>query len=154
MKPERKIIKVVKEKIVDESMDECWKELTDFSKETAYWPNIRKIKVTSEKDNTFEREAVVGLQAFGAKTRQTLTLDEPNSFHVEFHGDGIKGFRDIRMVEFESRKAQIIVSWELHIGNVPEFVLNIIQSQITKATDNALEKLNQFLLKKCKGRGL
>lgn len=147
MDPKSNIVKVVKEKTVYGSIEECWKVLTDFSKETEYWPNIRKIRVISEIENTIEREAVVGPQAFGAKTRQTLTLDSPRIIHVKFEGDGLKGFRNISLAVIESRKTEIKVSWELEFGSVPGFVLNIIKSQITKTTESALAKINEFLLK-------
>lgn len=147
MDSEIKNLKVEKEKIVNGSIEECWKVLTDFSRETEYWPNIRKIRVIRKTDNTIEREAVVGPQAFGAKTRQTLTLDSPHIMHVKFEGDGLKGSRNIRLIEIESGKTKMRVLWELEFGSIPGFVLNIINSQITKTTESALTKIDEFLLK-------
>lgn len=51
------------------------------------WPNIRKIRVIREAGKTIEREAVAGPQALGAKAKQTLTLDGPGHFRIEFEGD-------------------------------------------------------------------
>lgn len=154
MASESKILNVNKEKTIDGSVEDCWKELTDFSKETAYWPNIRNINVLNDKGSTIEREAVVGPHAFGAKTKQTLTLEHPGSIHVEFEGDGLKGFRDIILAETDGGKTIIKVSWDLQLGNVPGFVFNIIRSQISKTTDNALNKINEFLLETRSRRGV
>jgi len=147
MESESKNLRVEKEKIVNGSMEECWKVLTDFSRETEYWPNIRKIRVIRETGNSIEREAVVGPPAFGAKTRQTLTLDSPHTMLVKFEGDGLKGFRDIRLIEIESGRTKISVLWELEFGSIPGFVLNIIKSQIIKTTESALTRINEFLIK-------
>jgi hypothetical protein len=90
---------------------------------------------------------VVGPQAFGAKTRQTLTFNSPHTMLVKFEGDGLKGFRDIRLIEIESGRTKISVLWELEFGSIPGFVLNIIKSQIIKTTESALTRINEFLIK-------
>lgn len=117
-----------------------WSALTDFSKESEYWTNIRNVKVLEERGNTIKREAVVGPRGFGMKTLQILHFEFGKSFFVEISGEHVTGMREISL-QSDNGKTKIAVKWWLEIGEVPAFVKGIVTKQLGKATENALEKI-------------
>ena len=125
------------------SVDIVWNVLTDFRNETKYWTNIRDIVVLKEDGNRIERDATVGPPIFGMKTRQSITLTPRNSFHVSFTGDSVEGERLIRLSQGETGNTGVEVSWDLGIGEIPEFTQRIVENQLAKATDNALENISK-----------
>lgn len=133
-------IEIEREKTGSADVASLWSALTDFSKESDYWTNIRNVRVIEENGNTVKREAVVGPRGFGMKTFQTLTFDLGKSFDVEISGDRVTGKREISLRE-ENERTKIIVKWMLDIGDAPGFVKSIVTTQLGKATEKALEKI-------------
>lgn len=138
-------VEVMETRVVKATVEKAWKEITDFSKESLYWSNIRKVKILSEEVNAILREAVVGPLAFGVNTRQKITLEEPFNMLVEFEGDGLKGNRSIKLRKINDETIEITVKWDFLPSHVPDFVRNMIRKQITGTTKEALNKIVKFL---------
>jgi carbon monoxide dehydrogenase subunit G len=125
------------------SVDRVWALISDTDKDQENWGAIKDIKVIKRDGNTIEREAMVGPGAFARKSRQTLVLEPQRSIGMTMVGEGMGGERKIILVPTGENSTRVDVSWNLEVKGVPGFVQNIVKSQISKATDEALKKIKK-----------
>ncbi|HEV2389206.1 MAG TPA: SRPBCC family protein [Nitrososphaerales archaeon] len=124
-------------------VDRVWDVISDTDKDQENWGAIKDIKVLRRDGNTIEREAMVGPGAFARKSKQTLVLEPKKSIGLTMAGDGMGGERKILLVPTGENSTRVDVSWNLEVKGVPGFVQNIVKSQISKATDDALKKIKK-----------
>lgn len=134
-------ISVEKDYTIRTAKDLVWKALTDFSRETEYWGNIKDITVLKEDGNLIVREATVGPMPFGARTKQTVTFVPQKAILVKIEGASMSGDRTIHISENGSEETKVKVEWNLEIKEVPAFVQGIVSGQLTKATDRAIKMI-------------
>jgi polyketide cyclase/dehydrase/lipid transport protein len=140
------MVLVAKRREVRAAADRVWDELVDWENESTYWPNVSGIRVLKSEGTKIEREATVGPRAFAKKTRQTIVLEPKKSIRLSFAGDEVVGKRGITVVPLTDGRSKLEVTWELELSRIPGLVQNLVRnqmvsSQISKATDAALEKI-------------
>lgn len=134
------MISIRKSGVVNANINSVWKVLLDEEKESSYWKEIRNIVVKSRSGNTIEREAIVGPRLFGLKTHQVVTMFPKTRILLRFAGEQVTGQRDVELNQ-DGSETQINVSWELELKEVPDFVQGIVQNQISKVTEGAIEMI-------------
>ncbi len=134
-------IEINKDMVGNASVDSVWSALTDFSRESEYWTNIRDVRIIEESGNTLTREAVVGPRGFGMKTLQKLRFDLGSSFNISITGDSVRGRRDISLSPEPDGRTRVKLVWELDILDAPEFVQGIVKKQLDKASEKALKRV-------------
>ncbi len=136
------MIEINETRDIKADIESIWKVLTDESRETYFWSSLRNIEVEERSDTKIIREATVGPRLFGMKTRQVISLDYGKFIGLEITGDRIDGSRKITLTQ-EGGSVSVNVVWSLNLKDVPDFVIGIVQTQITKVTREALDKITQ-----------
>jgi Polyketide cyclase / dehydrase and lipid transport len=132
---------VVKSKTMKAGVDRVWDALVDWENERKYWGNIRDIKTISSDATNIEREATVGPRAFAQKMRQRIVLDPKKPIKLSMASDQINGERSIILVPLSSHETRVDVAWDFKLSDVPGFAQMMVKGQLSKVTDEALEKI-------------
>ena len=143
MTGKQNMIEIVKSREISAGVGRVWELISDTDRDEERWGAIRDIKVLKREGNTIEREATVGPRAFGHKGRQTIVLNPKKSIGLTMSGEGVTGERTITLVPKGEGSTRVDVSWKIDVKDVPGFVQGIVKGQISKATEDALEKFQQ-----------
>ena len=139
------MVKISKSKVMLTSVEKAWDLISNVDNDPKYWSQIRDIRVTKAEGNTVERDATVGPKTFSHKSHQVLVFDPKKTIKLTMMGGPMDGERTITFVSLGKNNTRIEVEWDLKLKDVPGFVQTIVKGQISKATDNALEKLAKEL---------
>jgi hypothetical protein len=124
-------------------VDRVWDIVSDTDKDETYWTALRDVKVLRKEGNTIEREANVGPRAFAHKSRQTLVLDPKKSIKLTMAGATMAGERNLVLVPLGKTNTRIDVSWRFEVKDAPGFVQVLVKRQISKATEEALDRIKE-----------
>jgi carbon monoxide dehydrogenase subunit G len=128
---------------IPSSVDRVWDIVSDTDKDETYWTALRDVKVLRKEGNTIEREANVGPRAFAHKSRQTLVLDPKKSIKLTMAGATMAGERNLVLVPLGKTNTRIDVSWRFEVKDAPGFVQVLVKRQISKATEEALDRIKE-----------
>jgi carbon monoxide dehydrogenase subunit G len=128
---------------IPSNADRVWDIVSDTDKDETYWTALRDVKVLRKEGNTIEREANVGPRAFAHKSRQTLVLDPKKSIKLTMAGATMAGERNLVLVPLGKTNTRIDVSWRFEVKDAPGFVQVLVKRQISKATEEALDRIKE-----------
>jgi hypothetical protein len=123
------------------SVDRVWGLVSKIEDDEKYWGAIKDAKILRREGNTVEREATVGLRDH--KTRQTIVFDPKKSIRLTLVGDGVRGERTINLVPMGKTSTRVDVAWKMEVLGVPGFVEVLVNRQLTKVTEEALERFKK-----------
>lgn len=127
--------------VIHADVSRVWDVFSDTERDEEYWGAIKEIKVIKREGNMLQRKATVGPRHH--ETDQTLVFDPKKSIQLDFVGEGIRGQRRITLVSQGEESSRVDVLWEVEVSGVPGFVRGLVESSISKATEDALKKLKQ-----------
>jgi carbon monoxide dehydrogenase subunit G len=126
-------------RVVAAPLDKVWDIVADVDNDPKYYSGLNDIKNISKEGNKIEREAKVGF--LGHKARQTIILNPKKSVEVKMTRGPIQGARITTLSPVSEGKTRINVSWSFTPSGIPVFVHEMIKSEISKGTNEALEKI-------------
>src|SRR5579864_3787504 len=135
------MVKVSKSKEMHSSVERVWEVFSDPDNDVKYWSQIRDVKVTRAEGNVVERDATVGPRAFAQRSHQVIVFDPKKTIKLTMKGGAMDGERTITLVPLGKNGTRVYVDWELNLKDVPGFVQNIVKGQISKTTEQALERM-------------
>jgi uncharacterized protein YndB with AHSA1/START domain len=135
------MMKISKSREFLSSVDDVWGISSDADSDAKYWSQIRDIKVTKAEGNVLERNATVGSKAFGHGSHQVIVFDPKKTITLTMTGGPMDGERTITLVPMGKNSTRVDVVWNLKLKGVPGFVQSLVKGQISKTTEQALEKM-------------
>ena len=143
------MVKVEKSRVIRAGVDRVWEILADPESDRKLFKNIRDIKISSANGNTIEKEATVGPSGFRQKTRQTLLVIPKTSMRLSITDESISGERVITLSSQEGgsgddHATRVDVAWDLKLKGVPGFVNSVVKGQISKITEEGLDKVAEL----------
>jgi carbon monoxide dehydrogenase subunit G len=133
--------KISKTKEMHAGIERVWAIFADTNKDPEYWDALRDIKVVSNDGTTVVRDATVGPRAFSHKSHQVITLEPRKSIKLKMTGDPMAGERMITFVPMGRNSTRVDVEWDLNLQEVPGFVRALVEGQMSRATDKALDRI-------------
>jgi uncharacterized membrane protein len=133
--------KISKTKEMHAGLEQVWAIFADTDDDPRYWDALRDVKVTSNDGTTIVRDATVGPRAFSHRSHQIITLDPRRSIKLMMTGAPMDGGRVITFVPMGKNSTRVDVEWDLNLKEVPGFVKGLVEGQMSKATDKALNRI-------------
>jgi uncharacterized membrane protein len=133
--------KISKTKEVHAGLEQVWAIFADTDDDPQYWDALRDVKVTSNDGTSVVRDATVGPRAFSHRSHQIITLDPQRSIKLIMTGAQMDGERMITFVPMGKRSTRVDVEWDLQLKEVPGFVKGLVEGQMSRATDKALDRI-------------
>jgi hypothetical protein len=135
------IARVTKSMEMSSGIDRLWDLFSRVEEDERYWGAIKDAKILKREGNTIEREAYVGVR--NHKSRQRLVLDPNRSILLTLVGEGISGDRLITLVPIGKNRTRVDVTWNMEVLDVPGFVTALVERQLARVTEEALEKFRR-----------
>jgi carbon monoxide dehydrogenase subunit G len=132
-------IKIDASRVVAAPLDKVWDIVADIDNDPKYYRGLNDIKNISKEGNKIEREVAVGFLKHRA--RQTIVLNHKKSVEVTMNRGPIQGTRITTLRPVGEGKTGIDVSWRFTPSGIPVFVHEMVKSEITRGTNEALEKI-------------
>lgn len=141
-----KTININTSQVVAAPLDKVWDVVADVDNDPKYYKGINEIKKISKEGNKIEREVTVGFLKH--KARQTIILTPKKSVEVRMTKGPILGTRITTLSQVDDGKTRIDVSWNFTPSGVPDFVHEMVKSEISNGTNEALQKIASELEQK------
>lgn len=132
-------IKIDASRVVPAPLDKVSDIVADIDNDPKYYRGLNDIKNISKEGNKIEREVAVGFLKHRA--RQTIILNPKKSVEVTMNRSPIQGTRITTLSPVGEGKTRIDVSWRFTPSGIPVFVHKMVKSEITRGTNEALEKI-------------
>ena len=132
-------IKIDASRVVPAPLDKVWDIVADIDNDPKYYRGLNDIKNISKEGNKIEREVAVGF--LNHRARQTIVLNPKKSVEVTMNRGSIQGTRITTLSSVGEGKTRIDVSWRFTPSGIPVFVHKMVKSEITRGTNEALEKI-------------
>ncbi len=126
-------------RVVAAPLDNVWDIISDVDNDGKYYSGLNDIRNISKDGNKIEREVTVGFLKH--KARQTIILNPKNSVQLTMTQGPIQGTRITTVRKVDAGNTRIEVSWSFTPSGVPVFVHDMVKSEITKGTKEALQKI-------------
>jgi carbon monoxide dehydrogenase subunit G len=134
-----KTININASQVVAAPLDRVWDIVADVDNDSKYYSGLNDIRNISKDGNKIEREVTVGFLKH--KARQTIILNPKKSVEVTMTKGPIQGTRITTLGQIDEGKTRIDVSWNFTPSGVPAFVHDMVKSEISKGTKEALQKI-------------
>jgi carbon monoxide dehydrogenase subunit G len=134
-----KTININASQVVAAPLDRVWDIVADVDNDSKYYSSLNDIRNISKDGNKIEREVTVGFLKH--KAHQTIILNPKKSVEVIMIKGPIQGTRITTLGQVDEGKTRIDVSWNFTPSGVPAFVHDMVKSEISKGTKEALQKI-------------
>jgi carbon monoxide dehydrogenase subunit G len=134
-----KTININASQMVAAPLDKVWDIIANVDNDPKYYSGLNDIRNISKDGNKIEREVTVGFLKH--KARQTIILNPKNSVELTMTQGPIQGTRVTTLRQVDAGKTRIEVSWSFTPLGVPAFVHDMVKSEISKGTKEALQKI-------------
>jgi carbon monoxide dehydrogenase subunit G len=134
-----KTININASQVVAAPLDRVWDIIANVDNDPKYYSGLNDIRNISKDENKIEREVTVGFLKH--KARQTIILNPKNSVELKMTQGPIQGTRVTTLRQVDVGKTRIEVSWSFTPSGVPAFVHDMVKSEISKGTKEALQKI-------------
>ena len=133
-------INIKTSQVVAAPLDKVWDIIADVDNDPKYYKGLNDIKNLSIEDNKIEREVTVGFLKH--KAHQTIILNPKKSVTLTMTKGPIQGTRITTLDQVDDgSKTRIDILWNFRPSGVPEFVHDMVKSEISKGTKDALQKI-------------
>jgi ribosome-associated toxin RatA of RatAB toxin-antitoxin module len=133
-----KTININASQVVAAPLDRVWDIVADVDNDPKYYSGLNDIRNISKDGNKIEREVTVGFLKH--KARQTIILNPKTSVELKMTQGPIQGTRVTTLSKVDEGKTRIEVMWSFTPSGVPDFVHDMVKSEISKGTKEALQK--------------
>lgn len=134
-----KTISITASQVVVAPLDKVWDIVSDADNDSRYYSGLNDIKNLNKDGNRIEREVKVGFMKH--KALQTIVLQPKKSVEVTMTKGPIQGTRVMTLSPVDADKTRIDVSWNFSPSGIPAFVHDMVKSEISKGTKEALQKI-------------
>jgi ribosome-associated toxin RatA of RatAB toxin-antitoxin module len=134
-----KSISINASKVVLAPHDKVWDVVANVDNDPKYYDGISEIKNIRKEGNKIEREVTVGFLKHRA--RQTIILNPKKTVEVRMTKGPIQGTRITTMSQIGDGSTRIDVSWNFTPSGVPAFAHEMVKSEISNGTKEALQKI-------------
>lgn len=134
-----KTINIKASQVVAAPLDRVWDIVADVDNDPKYYNGMSDIRNISKDGNKIEREVTVGF--LKQKALQRIILNPKTSVELKMTKGPIQGTRITTLNQIDQGKTRIDVSWSFTPSGVPAFVHDVVKSEISKGTKEALQKI-------------
>jgi carbon monoxide dehydrogenase subunit G len=138
-----KTININASQVVEAPLDRVWEIVANVDNDPKYYSGLNNIRNISKDGNKIEREVTVGFLKH--KVRQTIILNPKNSVELIMTKGPIQGTKIMTLRQVGEGKTRIDVSWSFTPSGIPAFVHDMVKSEISKGTKEALQKISNEL---------